>query len=146
MKLSELQSEWERDAPIDITNLGKEASRVPILHSKYVTLLSKSKLQLRKAESDYLNTRRKKYKYYRGEMSRQELEEENWVQFQGNKPLKNEMDEFLACDEDLIYLQDKVEYFKTIQFTLEQILRSINSRTWDVKSGIEWTKFTNGMM
>lgn len=146
MKLSELQNEWERDAPIDITNLGKEASRVPILHSKYVTLLSKSKLQLRKAESDYLNTRRKKYKYYRGEMSRQELEEEGWVQFQGNKPLKTEMDEFLACDEDLIYLQDKVEYFKTIQFTLEQILRSINSRTWDVKSSIEWTKFTNGMM
>lgn len=146
MKLSELQSEWERDAPIDITNLGKEASRVPILHSKYVTLLSKSKLQLRKAESDYLNTRRKKYKYYRGEMSRQELEQEGWEQFQGNKPLKNEMDEFLACDEDLIYLQDKVEYFKTVQFTLEQILRSINSRTWDVKSSIEWTKFTNGMM
>jgi len=146
MKLSELQSEWEHDAPIDITNLGKEASRVPILHSKYVTLLSKSKLQLRKAESDYLNTRRKKYKYYRGEMSRQELEQEGWEQFQGNKPLKNEMDEFLACDEDLIYLQDKVEYFKTVQFTLEQILRSINSRTWDVKSSIEWTKFTNGMM
>jgi len=146
MKLTELQDEWERDAPIDITNLGKEASRVPILHSKYVTLLSRSKLQLRKAESDYLNTRRKKYKYYRGEMTREELEHEGWTQFQGNKPLKNEMDEFLACDEDLIYLQDKVEYFKTVQFTLEQILRSINSRTWDVKSSIEWTKFTNGMM
>jgi hypothetical protein len=146
MKLTELQDEWERDAPIDITNLGKEASRVPILHSKYVTLLSRSKLQLRKAESDYLNTRRKKYKYYRGEMTREELEHEGWNQFQGNKPLKNEMDEFLACDEDLIYLQDKVEYFKTVQFTLEQILRSINSRTWDVKSSIEWTKFTNGMM
>lgn len=146
MRLTELQDEWERDAPIDITNLGKEASRVPILHSKYVTLLSRSKLQLRKAESDYLNTRRKKYKYYRGEMTREELEHEGWTQFQGNKPLKNEMDEFLACDEDLIYLQDKVEYFKTVQFTLEQILRSINSRTWDVKSSIEWTKFTNGMM
>ena len=146
MKLTELQDEWERDAPIDITNLGKDASRVPILHSKYVTLLSRSKLQLRKAESDYLNTRRKKYKYYRGEMTREELEHEGWNQFQGNKPLKNEMDEFLACDEDLIYLQDKVEYFKTVQFTLEQILRSINSRTWDVKSSIEWTKFTNGMM
>ena len=59
-------------------------------------------------------------------MTREELEHEGWNQFQGNKPLKNEMDEFLACDEDLIYLQDKVEYFKTVQFTLEQILRSIN--------------------
>jgi len=146
MKLSELQQEWERDAPINQTDLGREATRVPILHSKYVVMLSKVKLQLRKTESDYLNTRRKKYKYYRGEMTRQELEDEGWPQFQGNKPLKNEMDEFLSCDEDLISLQDKVEYFKTIHFTLEQILRSINSRTWDIKSSIEWTKFTNGMM
>lgn len=146
MRLTELQEEWERDAPINATDLGREASRVPILHSKYVTYLSKIKLQLRKAESDYWNLRRKKYKYYRGEMTRQELEDEGWIQFQGNKPLKNEMDEFLQCDEQLISLQDKIEYFKTLQFTLEQILRSINSRTWDIKSGIEWTKFTNGMM
>ncbi|NDH69068.1 MAG: hypothetical protein EBY22_14435 [Gammaproteobacteria bacterium] len=26
------------------------------------------------------------------------------------------------------------------------MVRSINSRTWDIKSAIEWTKFTNGMM
>ena len=57
-----------------------------------------------------------------------------------------EMDEFLQCDKDLIELQDKIEYYKTTIFTLEQILRSINSRTWDIKSAIEWHKFTNGMI
>ena len=146
MKLSEVQEEWTRDAPIDETNLGHEAARVPILHAKYITVLSKTKLQLRKAESDYYNTRRLKYKYFRGEMTREELEQEGWVQFQGNKPLKNEMDELLQCDEHLVALEDKVEYFKTMIYTLEQIIRSLNSRTWDIKSGIEWAKFTNGMM
>jgi hypothetical protein len=146
MKLSELQEEWAKDAPINETNLGHEAARVPILHAKYITVLSKTKLQLRKAESDYLNNRRLKYKYYRGEMSRQELEDEGLVQYQGNKPLKNEMDELLECDQKLVELQDKIEYFKTTIYTLEQIIRSINSRTWDIKSGIEWAKFTNGMM
>lgn len=146
MKLTDLQEEWQKDSRINETNLGSEAARVPTLHAKYITYLSKVKLQLRKAESDYLNTRRKKYKYFRGEMSVQELDEEGWDQYQGNKPLKNEMDEFLACDETLIELQDKVEYFKTVLYTLEQIIRSINSRTWDIKSSIEWTKFTNGMM
>lgn len=146
MKLTDLQEEWQKDSRINETNLGSEAARVPTLHAKYLTYLSKVKLQLRKAESDYLNTRRKKYKYFRGEMSIQELDEEGWDQFQGNKPLKNEMEEFLACDEQLIELQDKVEYFKTVLYTLEQIIRSINSRTWDIKSSIEWTKFTNGMM
>jgi len=146
MKLTELQEEWVKDSSIDKTNLGRESIRVPTLHAKYLTYLSKVKLQLRKAESDYYNTRRLKYRYYRGEMSREELATLEWEQFQGNKPLKNEMDEFLQCDSDLIELQDKVEYFKTVIYTVEQILRSINSRTWDIKTAVEWTKFTNGMM
>lgn len=146
MKLTDIQEEWVKDSTIDETNLGRESIRVPTLHAKYLTYLSKVKLQLRKAESDYYNTRRLKYRYYRGEMSREELATLEWEQFQGNKPLKNEMDEFLQCDSDLIELQDKVEYFKTVIYTLEQVLRSINSRTWDIKTAVEWTKFTNGMM
>ena len=146
MKLSEIQEMWEQDSRIDETNLGRESTRVPTLHAKYLTYLSKVKLRLRKAESDYYNTRRLKYRYYRGEMTQSELESNGWEQWQGNKPLKNEMDEFLQCDQHLVELEDKVEYFKTVIYTLEQILRSINSRTWDIKTAVEWTKFTNGMM
>jgi hypothetical protein len=144
MKLSEIQSEWNDDSKIDELNLGREAIRVATLHSKYLSMLSNAKLQLRKAESDYNNMRRVKYKYYRGELSRDELEKLGLEQYLGNKPLKNEMDEFMICDEDLNLLTDKIEYFKTVLYTLEQILRSLNSRTWDIKSAIEWQKFTNG--
>ena len=146
MKLSDLQQMWSEDCKIDETNLGKESARVPTLHAQYINFLSSTRLNLRKAESDYFNCRRKKYRYYRGEMSRDELETEGWIQWQGAKPLKNEIDEFLQGDADLIVLQDKVEYFKTLLYQLEQIIRSINSRTWDIKSSIEWTKFTNGLM
>lgn len=144
MRLSELQSSWEQDSKIDETNLGKESSKIPTLHAKYLNLLTSSKLSLRKAEAEYLKVRKKKFKYYRGEMSLQELNDEGWEQFQGTKPLKNEMDEFLSFDDDLISLQDKIEYFKTVIFQLEQIIRSINSRTWDIKNSIEWLKWTNG--
>lgn len=146
MKLSELQEAWETDSKIDFTNLGKEAVRTPLLHAKYVNWMGSVRLNLRKAESDYLNTRRKKYRYYRGEMTKDELAQEGWAQYQGNKPLKNEMDEFLTTDPDLIVFQDKIEYFKTVLNQLEQIVRSINSRTWDVKNAIEWHKFSAGMM
>jgi hypothetical protein len=146
MKLTDLQEMWSKDCIIDELNLGKESIRTPVLHSKYVNYLSSTKLNLRKSESEYLSMRRKKYKYYRGEMSREELEEENWDQWQGNKPLKNEMDEYLQVDPDLISLQDKVEYFKTVIYQLEQIVRSLNSRTWDIKNAIDYTKFTNGLM
>lgn len=146
MKLSELQESWENDSKIDEMNLGKESARTPILHAKYLNYLSSSRLNLRKAESEYYNMRRLKYKYYRGELTKEELEDTGWMQWQGNKPLKNEMDEFLSCDTDLIALQDKIEYFKTVLYQLEQIIRSLNSRTWDIKNMIEWNKFTNGMM
>ena len=146
MKLVDIQEEWSSDAGIDETNLGNEAARTPTLHAKYITYLSDAKLRLRKSESDYSNLRRTKYRYYRGEMSYEELDERGWDQFQGTKPLKNEMDEIISCDSDLIKCVDRVEYYKTVVYTLEQIIRSLNSRTWDIKSAIEWTKFTNGMM
>jgi hypothetical protein len=144
MKLSEIQEEWKKDSQISEVDLGRESLKTPQLHSKYLTFLSNAKLRLRKEESKYFNTRRLKYKYYRGEMARDELEELGWSQFQGNKPLKNEMDEYLQCDEDLITCMDNIEYLKTSIYTLEQIIRSINSRTWDIKSAIEYVKFTNG--
>lgn len=146
MKLSDLQDAWKEDCKINEMNLGQESVRTPNLHAKYLNFLTSTRLNMRKAESDYYNCRRKKYKYYRGEMSQQELEDENWTQWQGNKPLKNEMDEYLQVDPDLIAYQDKVEYFKTVMYQLEQIIRSLNSRTWDIKNAIEWNKFTNGMM
>jgi hypothetical protein len=146
MKLTELQDMWAEDSRIDENNLGNESIRTPVLHSKYLNLLSSTRLSLRKAESDYWNMRRKKYKYYRGETSKEELEEEGWEQWQGNKPLKNEMEEFLQVDADLIKLQDKSEYFKTVLYFLEQVIRSIGSRGWDIKNSIEWSKFTNGLM
>jgi hypothetical protein len=146
MKLTELQDMWTEDSRINEDNLGSESIRTPVLHSKYLTILSNTRLSLRKAESDYWNMRRKKYKYYRGEMSREELQQEGWEQWQGNKPLKNEMEEFLQVDEELLRLQDKSEYFKTVLYFLEQVIRSIGSRGWDIKNSIEWSKFTNGLM
>ena len=112
MKLTELQDTWEADCKINELNLGQESIKTPNLHAKYLNLLSSTRLNLRKTESDYLNCRRKKYRYYRGEMTQAELEDEGWDQWQGNKPLKNEMDEFLTVDDDLVKLKDKVEYFK----------------------------------
>lgn len=146
MKLTELQEAWKTDAQIDHTNLGRSAARTPELHAKYLNLLTSARLQARKAESDYYKLRNVKYRYFRGELTRQELEDLGWAQYQGVKPLKSDMDEMLNTDTDLITAQDKLEYLKTVLYQLESILKSIHSRTWDIKNAIEWEKFSNGMM
>lgn len=144
MKLTELQDMWKTDCHIEMTNLGNEATNVPKLHAKYLAFLTSAKLQLRKTEAEYLRLRRLKERYFRGELSKEELSDLGWEQYLNNRPLKTEMDNVLQTDDDLIKQYDKVEYAKTIVYHLEQIIRSINSRTWDIKSAIEWYKFTNG--
>jgi len=144
MKLEDLQNMWEEDSKVDQTNLGRAAARVPELHAKYINILSTLKLQLRKADTDYIKLRRIKSSYYRGELSKQELDDLGWEPYLLNRPLKNELEDIVNSDEDIIRILDKVEYLKTLVYHLEQIIRSINSRTWDIKSAIEWYKFTNG--
>jgi hypothetical protein len=146
MKLTEIQEMWSKDSKINDLDLGKSSTQTAELHAKYLNLLTSSKLQLRKYEAEYLRLRRTKFKYYRGEMTREELEEYGWNQYQGIKPLKNEMDEIINCDEDIIKATDKVEYIKAVLYQLEQIIRSLNGRAWEIKNAIEWTKFTNGLM
>lgn len=145
MKLNEIQEEWKKDCVIDETNLGKVSANIPKLHAKYLNMLSNARLQARRAEGEYQRLRRTKYRYFRGEMTRDELDDLGWVQYQGVKPIKTEMEEFLATDEDLLVSMDKLEYYKTVVYQLESILKSLQSRTWDVKNSIEYLKMMNGL-
>lgn len=144
MKLEDLQVMWEQDAPINVTGLIDAAASVASLHAKYLKELSDARLRYRKAENSYNTMRRAKFRYYRGEMTREELESFGWDQYRGAKLLKNEMEEFLEGDADLNSLRDRIEYHKTVMLFLEQVIKSINSRTFDIRNLIEWQKFTHG--
>ena len=48
MKLSELQDSWAQDSRIDETNLGREATKTPQLHAKYLNMLGSVRLNLRR--------------------------------------------------------------------------------------------------
>ena len=144
--LNELQSEWTADCKLDRTNLGKESTRTPELHAKYLNHLTTFKLQLRKYEAQMLSLRRIKSRYFRGELSKEELNDLGWEQYLGNQPLKQEMQEVLDSDPDVIKIVDKVEYINVCITQCEFIMKSLNSRTWDIKSAVDWEKFTSGVL
>ena len=144
--LNELQDQWKADCKIDELNLGSESTKTPELHSKYLNHLTTFKLQLRKYESQMYSLRRIKWRYFRGELSREELDNLGWEQYLGPQPLKNEMQEYLDSDSDIIKIVDKIEYIKACLYQCEFIMKSLNSRTWDIKNAIEFMKFTNGLM
>ncbi len=59
---------------------------------------------------------------------------------------KADVPTYLESDKDLIELQHKINYNKTIVTYLEQVLRSINNRTFTIKNAIEWKKFEAGVI
>jgi hypothetical protein len=145
MNIEQIQDLWEVDSEIDDNYLGEHATKTPKLHAKYVKILIGAKLKHTKIQSDYNMLRKAKFRYYRGELSRDELSELGWQQWQGVKPLKNEMDEFLSGDTELNTLRVKIDYLETMIYLLESILGQIKARDWQLKSGIEWKKFLAGM-
>lgn len=145
MTLDELQDMWASDCEIDDNYLGESSTATPKLHAKYVKLLVSAKLKHTKLSSDYNILRKNKFRYYRGELSRDELTELGLNQWQGVKPLKNEMDEFLSGDSDLNTLKVRIEYLETMIYLLESILSQIKARDWQIKTAVEWKKFLAGM-
>lgn len=144
--LNELQSQWSEDCKIDELDLGGESTKTPVLHSKYVTLLSNSKLQLRKAISDLKRLESVKSDYYRGELSREELDSLGWEPWRKNAVLRSDMRDQLDSDPDVIKQQDKVYYLETTVDFLDRVLRSLNSRGWDIKNAVEWNKLQSGLI
>lgn len=145
MKIDEIQLMWESDCGIDDNYLGEAATFTPKLHSKYIKLVVEAKLKLSKLNSDYNTLRKTKFRYYRGEMSKIELAEVGWDQWQGIKPLKGEMDEILTGDTDLNTINLKIEYLGSMIYLLESILGQIRSRDFQIKNGIAWKQFLAGM-
>ena len=68
------------------------------------------------------------------------------IDAQDFKILKADIPTYLESDKDLIELQHKISYNKTIVTYLEQVLRSINNRTFTIKNAIEWKKFEAGVI
>lgn len=145
MNLEQLMQMWKEDCAIDDDHLGEASTDTPNLHSKYIDYLVSYKLKLAKQKAEFNKLRKNKFRYYRGELSREELVALGWDQWQGTKPLKNEMDEFLQGDEELIVQEQKVEYLNTIVYFLESVLSQIRSRDFQIKNAITWKQFLVGM-
>jgi hypothetical protein len=137
-------NEWDKDSILDGDRADAESVNVPKLHSKYIRYLMESKLRITKLESQYNQLKKTKFRYYRGELSREELKELGWDQWQGAKPMKNEMDQFLDGDAELNSMNVKLEYIQSMVYLLESILDQIKGRNWQIRNIIEYKKFLAG--
>ena len=140
MTLEELQESANRDLKIDDTDLGTESINIPILHNKYLQHFNKFSLLLKKAEYEQKVLRRQKWEYYTGKSDPSVYKEKPF----DLKILKSDVHIYMDSDEDLQRADQKAAYLNQVVKYLEQVLRSINNRTFLIKNAIEWKKFTSG--
>lgn len=144
MTLDQICEEWRKDANIDSTELGAESLKIPQLHSKYMKIYFDERQRMKAFEFKNKETFLKKYEYYNGRMSQEELEESGWEPFV-KKLMKNEIDMYLESDKDIIDINMRIEAQKEKIHFLEEVLKNINQRNFQIKNAIEWQRFTNGV-
>jgi len=140
--LEQILKYWDIDSNMDQTEPSKELLRIPILHSKYLNILTKHKIASKKAHFDYLRMRKVKWEYFTGKMSQEELEEYGWEPFQF--ALKSDINTYLEADGDLIKLLEKKVYHEEAISVIESIMSELKQRTWQLRDFISWEKFVNG--
>ena len=145
MNIEQLQEAWDLDCQIDDNYLGETTTATPKLHAKYLKLLVNVKLKHTKLQSDYNLLRKNKFRLYRGELSRDELTNLAWEQWQGVKPIKSELDQMLEGDQDINNLQVKLEYLSTMIYFLESVLRQLQSRDYQISTAVKWKMFLAGV-
>ena len=143
MNLSEIQDQVKRDLKINDLELDIESLRIPALHTKYLQLLTENSLKLKKANGELSVLKRNKWIYYTGKASEEVYKEK------GDFPLKlktkDEERTFIEADEDIQKKKTEVEYYETVVDYLQEIVRQIGQRNFQIKNAIEWRKFEAGM-
>ena len=143
MTLTEIQDKVKKDLKINDMELDIESLRIPSLHSKYLQLLTEHSLLLKKTQGDFAVLKRNKWIYYTGKAPEEGYKEK------GDFPLKlktkDEERTFIEADEEVRELKGKVEYYETVVEYLQEVVKSISNRSFQIKNAIEWRKFEAGI-
>ena len=141
MNLEQIQEMWEIDSKIDPDNLHDESLKIPQLHSKYYTLYNTITLLRERAREQYSKVRLERYNYFTGKAPAEAYIEEP---FPYKVREKDAIQRHLEADDKMNKVDMKIKYYDIMLKFLEEIIRNISGRTYQIKNAIEWNKFQAG--
>lgn len=147
LRIEDVLEQWKQDSEIDELKLDEASQQTARLHAKYLEMLSVTRLQLKKKESEFNTLLKDKWMWYNGKMSKDEMDARGWSYdpLGGLKVLKGDMNYFYDSDTDIQNAKMKIDYLKELVATLEEIMGNIRFRSNNIKNMIEWRKFTSGI-
>ena len=141
MNLEQIQDMWEKDSKIDPDNLHDESLKIPQLHSKYYTLYNTITLLRERAKEQYSKVRLERYNYFTGKAPAEVYVEDP---FPYKVREKDAIQRHLEADDKMNKVDMKIKYYDIMLKFLEEIIRNISGRTYQIKNAIEWNKFQAG--
>ena len=140
--LEKIQGMWEKDSIIDPDNLHTESLNTPVLHAKYHDMFNNILLLKKKAEQQKRNIRHQKYEYYTGK-----ADPDVYVENPFPKKIrdKDTLQKYMDADEILSQSSLKVEYYDVMLSYLQDILKMIHNRNYQIKNAIDFQKFASGL-
>ena len=141
MNLEQIQEMWQKDSVIDPDNLHDESLKIPQLHSKYYTVYNTISLLREKARESYNRIRLERHNYYTGKAPAEVYVEDP---FPYKVREKDAIQRHMEADDKLNAIDMKIKYYDTTLKFLEEIIRVVSNRTYQIKNAIEWQKFQSG--
>jgi len=141
MDLEKIQEMWEKDSTIDPDNLHDESLKIPQLHSKYYTIYNTITLLREKARETYNRVRLERHNYYTGKAPAEVYVEDP---FPYKVRDKEALQRYMEADDKLNSIDLKIRYYDVMLKFLEEIIKTVANRTFQIKNAIEWHKFQAG--
>lgn len=143
MKLIDILSEWKVDSKIDISELAIESIKTAELHSKYLNIFINEKLFLRKRETDYKSLFKLKFEYYLGTITDEALKINGWEP-NPLKIIRQDIPMYIDADKDVIQAKLLLYQQEEKVDALENIIKSINNRSFYLNNALADIKFKHG--
>jgi hypothetical protein len=136
-----IQEMWKEDAKIDIDDLHNESLKIPELHAKYYEIYSNLLLLKKKCEEDKKQIRHRKYEYYTGK-----AEPDVYIENPLDKKVRDK-EHLVSClnsDEEVSKINIKSEIYDVSLTFLQDIIKMLHSRTYQIKNSLDYQKFLSG--
>ena len=134
MKIDELETEVEKDLYIDETILAKESLATPVKHNKYLKILLRERLKLKKLRNELYKISLGRTNYYNGNAK----DPFDYV-------LKDrEVKEYVRVDPVVVESEARVTLQEEMVKYLEEICKMFTNRGFAIKNAIDFMKFTQG--
>ncbi len=136
-----VQEMWESDSKMNQDELDSESLKIPQLHAKYYDIYNVTLTLRKQTEISYSKILLERRQYYQGKATADIYAEEP---FPYKVRDKEDLKLYLDADQRLKDVSLKKEYYDMMLRYLEEILKQITNRTYQIKNAIEWRRFTSG--